>query len=699
MKRKLFLLVVAVLVVALTCGIVLTACNKDENNPPPPPPVDRNVGAAVALKDVVSNIMATYNGDTVGNGKKLGIDVDLALGLDDDKYNETYRLVVKGNIDVTGEASEGSEAYIGVVREKDGVKSDLFRLAFDDQYFYLGVGNEMYKINAFNLNDLVAKITALSAEKSPEDGGVARDGLDDIIGIAGNLLFSGARDSVISADGKTYTLYDLTLAGVFKFLSGVMSSSETTHDALDGIFGLLGAVTTIPENVKNMVLGLSGTIDSLIAMMELEGVTNLPQLLNYLAVLFENVNGTLVFNFDDNKHLTDAQITFDYNDKTEDIKGKYTLDIDKAYVGMNKIDGEVFDKGAFDAIIGDAEAINLLTFSMDASAVGYKETVAEGSSTLAANHYFDISVDMSIDPFALLDLIEGTDKAHVLSALKNLGYIDIKIDEVNAAGTEVVKNILRLHSETSEGYVILQFSGLGSTDSDLGGLYKFDELIDLIGVLSAPKAEAAADFNSIVDIVKEVIAFFAFDFDNIAAGMDLRISDLLDYVVEKLNPPSIAGMIDLGNIIKELDGDSDVLNIKIDKTEYGRYDEVASKDVVNFIDGMSNKSFVKEVKEGTLTLKYDPASAPVTHFTFGQMATGTFINVDGTETQTMPILMHVDYDPDVVGVPQTVTAYIGVPTKLTVLFSMFGGEMLVGDVIRYPLSGIISAQFEVTIPA
>lgn len=78
-------------------------------------------------------------------------------------------------------------------------------------------------------------------------------------------------------------------------------------------------------------------------------------------------------------------------------------------------------------------------------------------------------------------------------------------------------------------------------------------------------------------------------------------------------------------------------------------------------------------------------------------ATG-FKMSDGTEWSIVPILMGVDYDPSVVGQAQTVTAYIGAPTALTVMFPLFG-EGMIGEAITYPMSGIIAVQFEVTIPA
>ena len=133
MKRKLFIMIVAVLVICLTAGILLTACKPED-----PGSEDEGGGGgntdsgsmvtATALSNVITYIYDnTYKNVKFdgSNDTTLGIDVELDLVLGD----ETYTLIAKGNLDIrpevtskaaAAEVQDNSELYIGI---KKGAKT------------------------------------------------------------------------------------------------------------------------------------------------------------------------------------------------------------------------------------------------------------------------------------------------------------------------------------------------------------------------------------------------------------------------------------------------------------------------------------------------------------------------------------------------------------------------------------------------
>ena len=132
MKKKIFLAVIAVLVLCLTCGMLLVACNDDKPNPDddidtPVVPPEEDLSAADALAEIVQNLDEVAT-DTTG----------------DKEFNFGIEIVDKGN---------GGNVIFGLATEK-----------YDGKDYLYGAINGPYK--KFNGFDLGATVSAPPCRRS-----------------------------------------------------------------------------------------------------------------------------------------------------------------------------------------------------------------------------------------------------------------------------------------------------------------------------------------------------------------------------------------------------------------------------------------------------------------------------------------------------------------------------------------------------
>lgn len=722
MKKKIFLMVAAILALCLTCGMLLVACNPDKPNPTPPPTDAQESWSesVTTMNKELSQKLKDNKQFNPNGGRKFVADFELELAIDDKteaNADASYKLIGRANINVD---AFDTQFYLAITENKEGYTTPktLFGLGYDDDatnpYFYININGGGYKkINAFSLHQLMLDLDAKEGNKSSEAVSSAF-GWDEIKKVFEGILAdpSSIFDllstmELIKTDGTRANygnsfIYEFNLPAIINAVSSVVNDKLITDNlGQEGLTQIMGVIKKIP-----VFANCSSIADVWKSIGEYIQFTKL----SYRIDFAENSNEIIGMGF------TVNYINYLNEESSQPTPiGDYTLSLNKLRIDQGTPIADIFAGTGIDEVADDA-AINILKFSIDGVAIGMKNVAGEGATpSYEENHRFTISVDADLNPFALMELVgrdrgEGAD-TNIANAIKKLGYLHIEINEVNAEN-EIVQNILLIHTKTEEGYIIAQFSGLGSTDSDLGGVYNIQELVEYIGVLSRQKSASAAaevDFNKILEIAKKVIGYVKdiwamvdVDFKNIASeGVTLEISNLLDYLVTALNVPS-GGMIDLANIIRGLDGDSDLLNIKVSDAKYGVCETVDTKSIKGFVYGGSEKLAVG-IKEGT-ELKYTAdagiAGYTVNGFYFGEVGSPvvTFIDTNGQEFSALAHLYYVDYDPSIVGQEQTVTAYFGQCTYLTNMIGMLGPGVA-GDIAKYPLSGIMSAQFKVTIPA
>lgn len=512
MKKKAFLFVIAALVLCLTCGMLLVACDKDDDN----------------------------NNNNNNNNNTEDVFVDASI---DDVFS-----TVVTKLDAANKADDGEFAFALEVEQTDseGANSGtLFGLAYekigDDYFIYAAAGNDNYvKINAAPLGQIINDVLTLVTANV--DGITMKDGYPaftifgyeislspDVIGslptllstVLGFDLFDYAEES-INGDGA-YILH-INIADILEQLPGVV---KTVAGFIDS-----EAVAGLPNNASlaqtiEALAGLDeGTIDGYVAkyagdIFEGQQIQTLADLLGYFAEAVDTIDVKLAFMFD-------TRVADDATNPFTDIVA---------------ISSDVRDA---------TNAINVLNLNLDATLAGYTEvTDGDNSITVGGDEKnYEVSVDMNLDLFAAADMLHlvaeaersqtAVDKpveptapgddateedraayekalAEYKAALKayeayraavdkyfddnfastmvgildKVGYLNITVNEVDKEG-KVVGNILTFYLNGADGYAVITANVYSTTDNvlagkdgviQLGGVYDFEALVDYIIVM------------------------------------------------------------------------------------------------------------------------------------------------------------------------------------------------------------------------
>lgn len=512
MKKKAFLFVIAALVLCLTCGMLLVACDKDDDN----------------------------NNNNNNNNNTEDVFVDASI---DDVFS-----TVVTKLDAANKANDGEFAFALEVEQTDseGANSGtLFGLAYekigDDYFIYAAAGNDNYvKINAAPLGQIINDVLTLVTANV--DGITMKDGYPaftifgreislspDVIGSLPTLLssflgfdlFDYAEES-INGDGA-YILH-INIADILEQLPGVVKTVAGFIDS-EAVAGLPNNAS-LAQTIEALAGLKSGTIDGYVAkyagdIFEGQQIQTLADLLGYFAEAVDTIDVKLAFMFD-------TRVADDATNPFTDIVA---------------ISSDVRDA---------TNAINVLNLNLDATLAGYPEvTDGDNSITVGGDEKnYEVSVDMNLDLFAAADMLHlvaeaersqtavdkpvaptapGADATEeeraayekamaeyeaaledyeayraavdkyfddnfastMVGILDKVGYLNITVNEVNEAG-EVVGNILTFYLNGADGYAVITANVYSTTDNvlagkdgviQLGGVYDFEALVDYIIVM------------------------------------------------------------------------------------------------------------------------------------------------------------------------------------------------------------------------
>lgn len=511
MKKKAFLFVIAALVLCLTCGMLLVACDKDDDN---------------------------NNNNNNNNTEDVFVDASI-----DDVFS-----TVVTKLDAANKANDGEFAFALEVEQTDseGANSGtLFGLAYekigDDYFIYAAAGNDNYvKINAAPLGQIINDVLTLVTANV--DGITMKDGYPaftifgyeislspDVIGslptllstVLGFDLFDYAEES-INGDGA-YILH-INIADILEQLPGVV---KTVAGFIDS-----EAVAGLPNNASlaqtiEALAGLDeGTIDGYVAkyagdIFEGQQIQTLADLLGYFAEAVDTIDVKLAFMFDTrvaddatNPFTDIVAISSDVRDATNAIN-VLNLNLDATLAGYTEVtDGDnsitvggdeknyevsvdmnldLFAAADMLHLVAEAERsqtavdkpVEPTAPGDDATAedlAAYKEAMAEYKAALEAYEAYRAAVDKYFD-----DNFAST----MVGILDKVGYLNITVNEVNATG-EVVGNILTFYLNGADGYAVITANVYSTKDNvlagtdgviQLGGVYDFEALVDYIIVM------------------------------------------------------------------------------------------------------------------------------------------------------------------------------------------------------------------------
>ncbi len=649
MKRKLFLAVIAVLVLCLTCGMLLVACNDDKPNPDdgtdtPVVPPEEELSAADALAQIVQNLDEVAT-DTTG----------------DKEFNFGLEIVDKGN---------GGNVIFGLATEKYDGKD----------YLYGAINGPYKKFNGFDLGATVQKILGWFGEKIEIPIGALLGGTDQTLILdAENVinLSSTLAGMVLTKNVKAQNdgyMIELDLAKVVGLINTATSGSggidglvEPYADIINTVIGavkeaVLGADAATPTSLSEFLNAVAAKYQVLVyfgfdgaADADKETDTSDPfggLMRGVLAARETEAKNLLNFTLDGTTELKDAEGA---------VKGRYDIDVD--------IDIDIFP------------LLGLLDF------VTSNENLA------------DLKIGFNVD-----------DPSKIVDMVKQMGGISVEVNELNldAEGT-FKKNIITLYSDFASGEAIVQLNGESIViyPVALGGVYEFDAIASYImnalaGAEEQPEEPAAEstgllDGIDIMGLLNKILALTNLDTSDIAGsladinanGFNIKMSGLMDVVDTIIDVDSdIALGMTLRDLLPALWKSADTMNIKVESVGFGTATVRPVEEIAAVKYDSTPSALISEVTD-----------IGVQEVLYGSLATGidTMYTMKGTSMLTGE---EVEFKGYILGFEgagidfskpgkQTVTAYIAAENSGDGLIGMLK-DML--DLTGYPIFGLYAKE-------
>ena len=685
MKKHSFKLMLIALIVVICLGtVVLAACNPDT----PSGSTDYSKPTGTMLNEIVGKITSSMS-----FGESFGVDVSAAFAIDDKtaaNKDVTYRLTVKGNADGRADAAEDATNFvIDLVEQKGETKNSLLSIAYeaieDEPFFFVSIlGSDYKKINGYSLASLykmTQKGNATSAAEDDLDIGLVIDAIIPILfGEDGTV-----KDNVYTLDFD----FGKTVAGIVENKNAILTVLGMTSEQLDAL---------VAQYLGNLSYEQNG---------ETINVSDVDTLKAFLQRTY-GIKGKIEFKFDANDKFVSANASFDYKNKGED-KANYTLSIEKAEIGTVTTPVDAFKDFAMSSSERkNAQAVNALNFSLKGNATGYN---ADGEPI----HNYTIEVQSDIDAFELIGLLNGTNKENIVATLKKLGYFHLEINEVFEDKEPL--NIIMLHSKFEEGFAVVNLNAYKAIlyNVGLGGVYDFDTLIDVIGMIGeGGEDENPEESASIIDTLKNVITSVKdvlgyFTFENMKEdGVTVALNDLV-YKICDMAGLDTSGLV--GSAIGAIVG-CDKMNIKLQTPTFGTCETVETSTIKGGIRETSNLnnnkvgeydlsasrySLIKSIKSiDGLSVKLLQGESNLARFFKGYVAYDKVILMTGVdladnEIQTSGFIMAVKGLDVTKPGKQKVTFYIAIANDLLSLNSFFTLDDLL------PLSGTIKFETEIEV--
>ena len=437
MKKKIFLAVIAIFVICLTCGMLFVACNEkedDDNGGKKPGDITIETTAG----DVLAAVVNEFDAVAKGTSKEYNVALEIVAG-----------------------------------------DTPVFTLAFEQNegkdYIYAAVGNEFVKINGFDV------------------GGVVVEVLNWLVGRDGKIA------GMVPIDAAGFNTSVGALLAEMNILSSSCEADDDAYRVGLNMSSIAGLLSGLDVDGKIAEAGLSGIIDPIVGalfeLLEIDlGADEKPSVGALIDYIGENVDVNAYFGFnadaadnstepfgkfDISKKIAAAsklsainllnlstQLEFEALDVTEDgdstvetVAHKYVLDID--------IDLDPF---VLVRKYGDYEFGILSMMGKD----GY---LMEDGFRL----YID---DKKFNMEAIMDMVADA------------GYLHISLDDVAIADNEAagikagdtLKNLFTLHFNSEEGKAIVAAALVDAIDGKnyaIGGSYNVSALADIINEIIA----------------------------------------------------------------------------------------------------------------------------------------------------------------------------------------------------------------------
>lgn len=449
MKKKIFLAVIAIFVICLTCGMLFVACNEKEDD----------------------------NG-----GKKPGdITIETTAG-------DVFAAVVNE----FGAVADGTSKEYNVALEIVAGDTPVFTLAFeqyqDKDYIYAAVGNEFVKINGFDVGGVVVEVLNWLVGRDGTIAGMVPVNAAGFNESVGSLLAEmNILSSSSEADDDAYRV-GLNMSSIAGLLSGLNVDGKIAQAGLSGIIDpIVGAL------IKLLKIDLGADVKPSVG-----------ALIDYIG---ENVDVNAYFGFNDDAADTSAEPfgKFDISKKIADARKLPAINALNLSTQI-KIDAldietpaepETPDEGGT-AAEPTRNTSYVLDIDIDLDPFVLVRKYGEyefGILSMIGKEGY-----LMEDGFKLFIDDKKFSMDTIMDMVADAGYLHISLDEVaiEAEGDvkvgDVVKNLFTLHFNSKEGKVIASASvvnevgldGVEKAPYSIGGVYEMEALTTVIDMLINP---------------------------------------------------------------------------------------------------------------------------------------------------------------------------------------------------------------------
>ena len=439
MKKKIFLAVIAIFVICLTCGMLFVACNEKEDDNGGKKPGDITIESTAG--DVLAAVVNELDAVAEGTSKEYNVALE----------------IVAGDVPV-------------------------FTLAFEQyegkDYIYAAVGNEFVKINGFDV------------------GGVVVEVLNWLVGRDGKIA------GMVPLDAAGFNTSVGALLAEMNILSSSSEADDDAYRVGLNMSSIAGLLSGLNVDGKIAEAGLSGIIDPIVGalfeLLEIDlGADEKPSVGALIDYIGENVdvNAYFGFNADAADNSTEPFGKFDISKKIADARKLTAINL------LNISTQLEFE--ALDVTEGNTTVAHKYVLDIDIDLDPFVLVRKYGDYEFGILSMISKDGYLMEDGFRLYIDDEKFSMDTIMDMVANAGYLHISLDDVaitgdEAAGIEAgdtLKNLFTLHFNSEEGKAIVSAAIVEEVlekNYAVGGVYDIEALTHIINSL-IPAGSAAEE--------------------------------------------------------------------------------------------------------------------------------------------------------------------------------------------------------------
>ena len=426
MKKKIFLAVIAIFVICLTCGMLFVACNDKE--------------------------------DDDNGGKKPG---DITI-------ESTAGDVLAAVVNELDAVAKGTSKEYNVALEIVANNVPVFTLAFeqygDKDYIYAAVGNEFVKINGFDV------------------GGVVVEVLNWLVGRDGKIA------GMVPLDAAGFNTSVGALLAEMNILSSSSEADDDAYRVGLNMSGIAGLLSGLNVDGKIAEAGLSGLIDpivgALIDLLEIDlGADVKPSVGALIDYIGQNVDVNAYFGFNDDAADTSTE-PFGKFDISKKIAAARNLPAINLLNISTQLEFEALDVTADGSTVAHKYVLDI-DIDLDPFVLVRKYGEYEFGilSMISKTGY------LMEDGFKLFIDDKKFNMDAIMAMVADAGYLHISLDDVAITDNEeveILKNLFTLHFNSKEGKAIVSAAIVEEVldkNYAVGGVYDIEALTHIINSL------------------------------------------------------------------------------------------------------------------------------------------------------------------------------------------------------------------------